>query len=95
MKIEDYIFRHDRGAFWMGSYILHGSLFLRFVLDRLGYCPKWLKRYNEKQFDRYHEPKYPGKIFRSLLGWMMPTKILYPILHSSTEKWKNGFLIIL
>lgn len=94
MKVKDYIFRHDRGAFWMSSYLLHGSLLLRFVLDRFGYTPNWLKKWNSHQGNSYHKQKYPGKIFRLLFGWALSSQTLYKILHAGTEKWFSKHFVI-
>ncbi len=93
IPIEDYLFRHDRGAFWMGSYFLHGSLLLRYILEgglKISGLPKvW--PLNRTKFTTL---KAPGAIFRHLLGWMMPSQTLYSFLHKGSETWSANHLVI-
>ncbi len=84
ISIQDYLFRYDRGAFWMGSYALQGSLLTRFVTDNWGKTPHWL---NAIPYANYAQLKEPGMIFRGLLGWMCSSKRLYKILHAGSEEW--------
>ena len=88
IPIADYLFRYDRGAFWMGAYALHGSMLARYFLDMLGICPGWFRKWqSSKDPSQYGRLKYPGIIFRSLFGWAMGSRRLYSLLHFHTEKW--------
>ncbi len=95
MPIYDYLFRHNRGAFWMGAYALRFPFLASFVLEN--YFPKsrsmqnWLLQANESLF----RPKYPGPIFRKLFGRLMESQKLYQIMHAnSTEKWFGERFVI-
>lgn len=83
----DYIFRHDRGAFWMGGCALHLSLTTSLALQH--FFPNTPKLQNWLLRDKPHlsKPKYPGKLFCSLFGKYMSSQHLYQILHAGSESW--------
>lgn len=93
-SIPDYLFRHDRGAFWMGGYALHPSLLLYFLLDKTEISATWLQKKISEHPERYCYPKFPGRLFRSLFGWIMGSETLYGMLHKGSERWfENRFVI--
>lgn len=95
MSIEDYIFRYDRGAFWMGAYALHGKILLRYILDILNISPKGFQKWQSlPNTSCDNHLKYPGCLFRWLFGWMMSSRRLYTLLHFQTEKWFADRFII-
>lgn len=81
MPIEDYLFRYDRGAFWMGSYFLHGRLLMNFLTGR------WKN-------GNFNELRDPGNLFRGLWGWICNSKRLYSILHWNGENFFSKRAII-
>lgn len=81
MPTEDYLFRYDRGAFWMGTYFLHGRLLMNFLTG------SW------KQ-GNYNELRNPGSLFRSFCGWACTSKRLYKILHWNGEEFFSKRAII-
>lgn len=82
MTLYDYLFRHDRGAFWMGSYALWPSLLLRFCYENSLFRPG------------YNRIKYPSALFRALAGPFMSSKDLYSWLHWKKEDWfKKNFVV--
>jgi hypothetical protein len=88
IPIRDYLFRHDRAAFWIGGYALHPRLLFRYTLEWMGHCPEWLhrllmKKKNKMQF-RSRDPSW---LFRILFGWTMDSAQLYRFLHHGTEQW--------
>lgn len=95
MPLEDYLFRHDRAAFWMGRFALYPKLLLRYVLELLGFRGSSL---DERLFlcekDRIKAPLEAGFLFRLLFGWLMGSKRLYWFLHSGTEKWFSDHFCI-
>jgi hypothetical protein len=88
MPTEDYLFRHDRGAFWMGSYTLDFPVFAKFLFENYTPLPSPFSCKNPRK------TKYPGLIFRSLFGWTLDSQRLYGILHSGNEQWFADHLII-
>ncbi len=81
MPVEDYLFRYDRGAFWMGTYFLHGRLLKNFLTGR------WKN-------GNFNELRDPGIFFRGLWGWVCNSKRLYSILHWNGEEFFSKRAII-
>lgn len=88
MPIFDYLFRHDRGAFWMGAYAGSSTLFLRYYLEsHLGLKKPIERLFGKLSFLDYAKIKDPSILFRFLFGWGMTSRRLYKILHAHTENW--------
>lgn len=68
MTTEEYLFRLDLGAFWMGQYVLSIPAMLRLLL-KLG-----IPKLNET-------PSSPSLLFRLLFGWTLGSQRLYQIWH--------------
>jgi Delta24-sterol reductase len=68
MRIEEYLFRLDKGAFWIGRYI-HSCVTMARLVFRLG-IPK-IKMHG---FD-------PNFFFRLLFGWAFSSEKLYQLWH--------------
>lgn len=83
----DYLFRHDRGAFWMGGCALHLSLSASLATNHFFPKAEKLQEWFLKDKPHLSKPKYPGKLFCSLFGKYMDSQSLYHILHSGTESW--------
>ncbi len=95
VSLRDYLFRHDRAGFWMGAYALHPLLLLRFIIECLGGCPKWLDRLlMPKNSSKYSKVGNPSLLFRLLFGWIMNSKRLYKIMHGGTEQWFADYFSI-
>lgn len=92
-SIKDYLFRHDRGAFWMAGYALHPTLLLRYGFHKLCLLfgidseANWMK-------PPYTYPKNPGILFRTLFGWIVNSQKLYKSLHGGSEKWFEKRFVI-
>lgn len=84
MPIKDYLFRYDRGAFWMGTYALQSRLLAQFCGHLMGMKFSWL---TPKNYDEFTVLKDPGQLFRFLCGWMASSSRLYSILHHGGEEW--------
>lgn len=95
LSLKDYLFRYDRGAFWMGTYGLYPSLVSRFLLEgTLLMPPSLLKRLKDRPQGFYTEPKLPGSFFRQLFGWGMDSASLYRWLHWKRENWfEKNFIV--
>lgn len=86
MPLFDYLFRHDRGAFWMGSYGTQWSALPRYFFEsrwHLTRCARCLP-----QSPRIRSPREPSFFYRVLLGWAMSSRRLYTWLHTAhSEEW--------
>lgn len=87
-SLQDYLFRHDRAAFWMGGYALNPKILFRYILKHAGIN-------SVKSLPDNADPlKEAPFLFRFLFGRMMDSKTLYKILHSGTEDWfRRNFCI--
>lgn len=68
MRTEEYLFRHDRGAFWIGRYVLSFPTLIRLLL-----------RWGIPQPQPY--PLKTSRLLRLLFGWTFPSQKLYRIWH--------------
>lgn len=79
IPLMDYLFRTDRGAFWMGRYLL--SFWTMFqILLRLNRNTLPLKLRENSSL--YTSLKVPNLLFRLLFGWELSSKRLYNLWHS-------------
>jgi|GEM_PF-462344 len=94
IRLLDYLFRHDRGAFWIGAYGTHWSAIPHYLLEsrfKLPTLAKFLPKFHSKNFKRLQDP---GLLFRLIWGWAMTSHQLYSWLHSNSEEWvANQFII--
>lgn len=95
LTLKDYLFRYDRGAFWMGSYALWGSLLTRFLFEETPLMPEpLLKALCSQAPDKYTRVKYPNELFRFLTSGSMDSYNLYRWLHGKKEGWfKRNFIV--
>jgi Delta24-sterol reductase len=78
MPLKDYLFRHDRGAFWMGGYVAKPSFPKNYLLNRsMKHC----------------RPGHPGLLFRLLFGHMFSSQKLYAKLKANHEWIHEQFVI--
>lgn len=95
IPLTDYLFRYDRGAFWMGAYATHLPLFFRYltegVLGLRTFFSPWDEETRRSQFKTIKDPNF---FFRFVLGWMMSSKRLYGLLHSGSEGWFEDKFVI-
>ncbi len=94
MPTRDYLFRYDRGAFWMGSYALWASLLARYLFED-SLFPSWIvKPFKSYSAGKYNEMKVPPLLFRLLSGFTMDSAKLYQRLHAKKENWfENHFIV--
>jgi hypothetical protein len=94
IPLLEYLFRHDRGAFWIGAYGTHWSSIPRYLLESRFKMPalaKLLPSFKPKNFKGL---KDPGPLFRLLWGWAMTSHRLYSWLHSQSEDWVASRFVI-
>lgn len=85
IPIRDYLFRHDRGAFWMGGYGLHLPIISAYMAHKANLPHQKLKAVI---------PKNPGPLFRFLFGWLNDSQKLYKSLHGGSERWFEEYFVI-
>lgn len=93
IPIKEYLFRHDRGAFWMGGYASP------FALSYLSHKSENIlgglaSQLSEKFMPLHAQPVYPSKLFRMLFGGFMDSQRLYKSLHSGSEQWFEKHFVI-
>lgn len=74
LSTKDYLFRFDRGAFWMGRYLLSKKM-VRHALLR-----------ESPQKTVAAIDREPGPLFRHLLGWACSSSTLYRALHTIPQE---------
>ncbi len=87
MPIRDYLFRHDRGAFWMGQFLLHPTALLNSLM--IGRARKHHRQGKPPvlSLPRQGRPyREPSLLARLLLGWRMSSRSLYELLHLAPEE---------
>lgn len=93
IPIKDYLFRHDRGAFWMGGYAKNFGL--SYLTHKLETKLKFLQTSLSRKFLPNFAPSiYPGKLFRTLFSPLMDSQKLYKSLHSGSETWFEEHFVI-
>jgi hypothetical protein len=94
IPLHDYLFRHDRGAFWMGAYGAHPLAMARYFFEKRFNYPfltRLLPRFDPADFQGLQDP---GLLFRLLCGWAMTSRRLYSWLHAHAEDWVAKRMII-
>ncbi|MGK5594283.1 MAG: FAD-binding oxidoreductase [Parachlamydiaceae bacterium] len=94
VPIFDYLFRHDRGAFWMGGFAADWRMSLSYLAHKISLVlGKWAD-YSAELLPSERIPKNPGWVFRSLFGWLMNSSRLYASLHGGSESWFEEHFVI-
>jgi hypothetical protein len=94
MTLQDYFFRFDQGAFWMGAYLCKPPLLLRFIAQGILKIPSSVQeKFNQDKVERNHHIAGPTALWRSLLRPFMTSKRLWKFLHMA-EKWVQERIII-
>jgi hypothetical protein len=94
MPLLDYLFRHDRGAFWIGAYGTHWSSIPRYFFESRWNLPRLAKLLPPFKPENFKGPEDPSLGFRLLWGWAMTSHRLYSWLHSKSEGWVADHFII-
>jgi delta24-sterol reductase len=94
ISLMEYLFRHDRGAFWIGAYGTHWSSIPRYFLESRLNMPGLAKLLPEFKPEDFKGPEDPNFAFRLFWGWAMTSHRLYSWLHSKSEAWVADHFII-
>jgi delta24-sterol reductase len=87
MKMENYLFRYDKAAFWMGSFLLYGQFLKEFITQGL------IKKDPIVPLQNLYPIKTPNVILRILLHFLMKSQRLWGLLHKC-EGWVNKSIFI-
>ncbi len=94
IPLLEYLFRHDRGAFWIGAYGTHWAAIPRYLLESRFKLPSLAKLLPTFRPENFKGIQDPGLLFRFTWGWAMTSHRLYSWLHSKSEDWvANQFII--
>lgn len=95
MDLTDYLFRHDRGAFWMGSYAANLKLFFRYLLENQCHLRKLSNLIlGPLKTNKNSKLMHQNFLFRIFFGSWMTSRKLYSLLHMNSESWfKENFVI--
>ncbi|MBS0622124.1 MAG: FAD-binding oxidoreductase [Verrucomicrobia bacterium] len=88
VPLVDYLFRLDRGAFWMGRYLLHLRLLIAYLT-----CGN-VADAKIQELLKSMEHSWPSRWFCALFGWLMTSKKLYQGFHQLDKKQAHRFFLI-
>jgi hypothetical protein len=86
ISLQDYLFRYDRGAFWMGAYLLRFPLLARIVAQGIFKIGKGKERFSEAEVRDFCKIHYPNTLLRTLTSPFMNSQRLWGLFHKA-EKW--------
>ena len=87
MTTKEYLFRHDKGAFWMGAYLFNSTILSEFFQYGLR-----KKRPLPTTSNGFSLPK-PHRLLQTVLSPYLDSQRLYSLLHRA-EEWVNSRFII-
>jgi delta24-sterol reductase len=87
MPIYDYLFRYDKAAFWMGSFLLYMGFASEFFINGI------LKKDPKAAIKNFYPIKTPGAFSRFFLNPCMESQKLWKLLHKSEEWIQRSFII--
>ncbi len=92
MGLIDYIFRYDRGAFWMGSYVFHLPILKKLFMEGIWRLqkPQVFTPEERLHFSKLHDPNV---FVRSLAYPITSSQRLYAFLHSCEDWVKDRFIV--
>lgn len=94
MKVTEYFFRYDKGAFWMGSYICRPQLFFKFLTS---FAKKFYispnQGFSSKEIEKYRNIHDPHILQRIIYSPFMNSQNLFSYLHKA-DVWIQNRLMI-
>jgi hypothetical protein len=92
MTPEDYFFRYDLGAFWMGTYLFSLSFLTRFVFQGIMGSKK-KDNFTESEIQHFHQIPNPPTWGRMLFYPFLKAQTLWAFLHKA-ENWIQNRMVI-
>ncbi|MCE5295271.1 MAG: FAD-binding oxidoreductase [Chlamydiales bacterium] len=87
MPIFDYLFRYDRGAFWMGAYVLQASILKKLLLEGIWKLKK-PSRLTEDEIKKFSKIAAPNAALNFITHPFTNSQTLFKLLHMC-ETWVN------
>jgi Delta24-sterol reductase len=89
LSTVDYLFRFDRGAFWMGQFVLHPLLFVAYLFRASSLCDRCAKL-----MQRGPSPRFPPKLMRLLFSHWLTSRALYAGWHAMPALLRQEVLMV-
>ena len=87
LPLQDYLFRYDQGAFWMGRYLMKLGVLTKFLLEGVW---RWKK---PSGIRRYHHLTPPSSFWSKVLSPWLGSQTLWKLQHLA-EKWvQDRFMV--
>lgn len=88
MTLLDYLFRHDKGAFWMGAYVLRPKIAYRLLVEGiLAVTKKQVSLHSESSI------KDPSSLLRIVTSPLVQSQPLYRLLHLAEHWIQKQFIV--
>lgn len=92
MSVQDYLFRYDQGAFWVGAYLFRPQFLSRFIFQGILHLSR-KNHFTESEIQKLHRPPRPNAFWRALTHPLMTSQRLWKLQHMA-EKWVQSHAII-
>jgi len=94
MRLEDYLFRYDQGAFWMGSYLFRLPLLLRLVKQGiLRWGKKAPETFSAQEVKEFCRVRDPSVFWKEILHPYFTSQRLWKLFHKA-EKWLQERVVV-
>lgn len=89
----DYVFRYDRGGFWMGQFVTSPEALFRHLSEWHLAQPNLAEQLH--RIYRKNPPTLkPGLLWRALMGWKLSTRSLYKVFHRLPEATRAHLYLV-
>lgn len=93
MTHDDYFFRYDLGAFWIGNYVYHFPLLAELILEGYLNSNKGNRCFTQQEIERYRQFSGSNAVWRTVMRPFSTSRYLSKKLHKA-ERWvQNRFMI--
>lgn len=94
MPVEEYLFRYDLGAYWMGAYLFNLSFLKSFIVEGwLGYGNRENDQFDPEQIKTFYLDSEPNLIGRTLFRPFLSSQHLWSLLHHA-KRWVQNRSVI-
>ncbi len=93
LTVYDYLFRYDRGGFWMGQFVTSPGALWRHISEWHLTQPN-LAESLHREYQATPPKLNPGMLWRGLLGWKLSTRSLYKVFHHLPESTRAQLYLV-
>lgn len=94
MSLQEYLFRYDQGAFWMGGYILRPQFLARYLFQGILKHTKLFQReFTNAEIEKFRFPPRLNAFWRTVLHPIVTTRSLWKLFHMA-DRWIQNQVII-